>query len=120
MNKELKLIDYTAVKEAKQVMRDRFAIMVKYFIEDTENYLLEIEKGLENDDIQAILLPAHTIKSAARQMGAQRVSSVAKTLEFLCRDAIASSGTININFNKLYEQLKEEFELVVPELSKLE
>ena len=46
MNEQLEVLNMSIVEEARELMSDRFPMMVKYFLEDTQMYLEEIEKGV--------------------------------------------------------------------------
>ena len=46
-NLPLDIINMKTIAEAKALMNDRFPMMVKYFLEDMQIYLEEIEKGVQ-------------------------------------------------------------------------
>lgn len=106
-NSQLLYLDTAAVAKAKSMMKRRFATMIEYFLEDTQNYIEQINKGIENSDYSAMVVPAHTIKSSSRQMGAIVVSDLSKELEALARAEEASFEKIR----ELTEQLQEQFDL---------
>lgn len=81
------LLDPAALQEAKVTMRDKFPLMVTYFLEDTNNYIRAIAQGVAERKMEAIVLPAHTAKSASRQIGAARMVAIAKAIEFTAREA---------------------------------
>lgn len=89
------LLDPEAIREAKTVMREKFPAMVGYFIEDTAGYIASIEKALAEGNPEAMVPPAHTAKSSCRQMGASRLSALAKSIEFIARSAVSSGGTLD-------------------------
>lgn len=118
-NAQIDIINMNTVAEAKALMNDRFPMMVKYFLEDTQMYLEEIERGVQEKNVEMAISPAHTIKSSAKQLGAERVSSIAKAIEELCRN-ISERGVPGIGeLEMLYTQLKKEVDVVTPELNKL-
>lgn len=103
----LQYLDSAVVAKAKAMMKRRFSTMVEYFLEDTQNYIEQILQGIEDGDYNAIVVPAHTIKSTSRQMGAIVVSDLSKELEALARTEEASLEKIR----ELAEQLQEQFDL---------
>lgn len=103
----LQYLDTAIVAKAKAMMKRRFSTMIEYFLEDTQNYIEQILQGIEQGDYNAIVVPAHTIKSTSRQMGAIVVSDLSKELEALARTEEASFETIR----ELAEQLQEQFDL---------
>ncbi len=119
MAQQLDILNLNAVNEAKNLMKDRFHMMVKYFLEDTEMYMQEIEKGVRERKAQIALSPAHTIKSSAKQLGVERVSDTAKQLEFLCREMIENNNEDYQLMEELHGKLKDEVKIAIPELNKL-
>lgn len=73
MNEQLEVLNMSVVEEARELMSERFPMMVKYFLEDTQMYLEEIERGVKENNAEIAISPAHTIKSSAKQLGAERV-----------------------------------------------
>ena len=118
-NAQTDIINMNTIVEAKSLMNDRFPMMVKYFLEDTQMYLEEIEKGVQQKNVEMAISPAHTIKSSAKQLGAERVSSVAKAIEELCRNISENGSSGFTEFETLYNQLKKEVDIATPELKKL-
>lgn len=119
MNEQLEVLNMSIVEEAKELMSDRFPMMVKYFLEDTQMYLEEIEKGVKENNAEIAISPAHTIKSSAKQLGAERISDASKSIEEICRDIVENRNNDFQQFEKLYGELKEEIEAATPELTKL-
>ena len=119
MNEQLEVINMSVVEEARELMSERFPMMVKYFLEDTQMYLEEIERGVKENNAEIAISPAHTIKSSAKQLGAERVSDVSRAIEEICRE-IAENGNNDFQqFERLCGELKEEIEAATPELNKL-
>lgn len=90
------LIDFNALAEAKEMMKAKFPTMVEYYIEDSANYIALIHEGMKASSVERMISPAHTLKSSSRQMGALRVSAIAKEIEALARDQ-TSAGTEDIH-----------------------
>jgi len=118
-NEQIDIINMKTVSEAKVLMNDRFPMMVKYFLEDTQMYLEEIEKGVQTKNVEMAISPAHTIKSSAKQLGVDRVSIIAKDIEELCRNILENGVSGFAEFEILYSQLKKEVDIATPELNKL-
>ena len=116
---DLETINLSIVEEAKDLMNDRFPTMVKYFIEDTEMYMSEIERAVNDKNFETALAPAHTIKSSAKQLGAEKVSDVASHIEHLAREMIDNNGDDFDALDKLYQELQQEFEAATPLLEQV-
>ncbi len=119
MSEQLEILNMSIVEEAKELMSDRFPMMVTYFLEDTQMYLEEIEKAVSENNAEIAISPAHTIKSSAKQLGAERVSEISKAIEEQCRNITENGNEDFQQFKKKYEDLKEEINAVTPELTKL-
>jgi HPt (histidine-containing phosphotransfer) domain-containing protein len=118
-DKQMDVINMQIVQEARGLMNDRFPTMVKYFLEDTQMYLEEIAKAVKEKNVEMIISPAHTIKSSSKQLGAERVSGVAKDLEELCRNILENKAPGLDRLETLYGELKKEVDMAHLELSKL-
>ena len=114
MTQQSEIINIQALDTARHLLGDRFSIIIKYFLEDTEMYSSEIEKGLKEKNIRIISSSAHTIKSSAKQLGIDRVSEVAKQMEILCREIIDSNNQNWERLEKLYNSLNKELEKAIP------
>ena len=118
MTQESEIINIQALDTARNLLGDRFSIIIKYFLEDTEMYSSEIAKGLKEKNIRIISSSAHTIKSSAKQLGIDRVSEVAKQIEGLSQEIIDTNNQNWEGLEELYHKLKDELEKAIPELSK--
>lgn len=119
MSNNLEIVNLSIVEEAKELMGDRFPTMVKYFLEDTEMYVSEIERGVGEKNAELALSPAHTIKSSAKQLGAERVSDLAKQIEAHCRDIQDGDDEDYEQLDRLFQDLKEEIEAATPMLEEI-
>ncbi len=119
MIQQLEIINTSTVNTTKDLMGDRFPMMIKYFLEDLQMYMEEIARGLKEKNIQIVLSSSHTIKSSAKQLGVDRVSDVAKQLETLCREMIDANKQEFLSLEELSGKLKNEIILATPELNKL-
>ncbi len=80
------ILDETIIAEAKQMMQAKFSIMAQYYFEDSDGYIAAIRDSIAHQRMDEVVSPAHTLKSSSRQMGALRVSELAKQIEHLARD----------------------------------
>ncbi len=103
----LQFLDANIVAKARKMMKRRFPTMIEYFLEDTQGYIDQIRKGLSQEDVSQLVVPSHTIKSSARQMGALEVSDLAKEIEALAR----TENTHLKEIAALTDQLQEQFDL---------
>ena len=101
------ILDDKILLEAKSLMKDKFNLMVDYFVEDTGNYIADINSGFVDCHYDKIRGAAHTIKSSSRQLGALQLSELGKSIEELAksesRDAIEK---ILPDLNKIFDETK--------------
>lgn len=107
------IIDYRMLDEARALLKDKFDTLLGCYIEDVENYIMEIQDAAISKNIQNMVLPAHTIKSTSKRMGALRLSDIAKDLELAAREAAnanhegAFSADIMANIQSITSVFKE-------------
>ena len=65
-----------------------FARILSYFREDGEKAVEKIEAAMHRRDAVGLVIPAHTMKSEARQFGAEPLGALAEEIEFGARRAI--------------------------------
>jgi len=103
------ILDMTAIAEAKAMMKAKFPTMVQYFLEDSESYIASIREGIAAVSAEKIVSPAHTLKSSARQMGAMRVSEIAKDMEALAREQSSAGNNDMQAFAAMLPKLETAF-----------
>jgi HPt (histidine-containing phosphotransfer) domain-containing protein len=118
MTQESEIINIEAFDAARNLLGERFSVIIKYFLEDTEVYIAEIAKGLKEKNIRIIFSSSHTIKSSAKQLGIDRLSDVAKQAESLSQEMMDSGNQAWEDLEGLYNKLKNELDKAIPELNK--
>jgi HPt (histidine-containing phosphotransfer) domain-containing protein len=118
MTQESEIINIEALETARNLLGERFSVIIKYFLEDTEVYIAEIAKGLKEKNIRIIFSSSHTIKSSAKQLGIDRLSDVAKQTESLSLEMMDSGNQAWEDLERLYNKLKNELDKAIPELNK--
>ena len=97
------LLDTAAVDEARSMFKAKFPTMAGYYFEDAEGYVANIRDAVSAGNVQAIVTPAHTLKSSSRQMGASGVSDIAKEIEANAREASQGIGWFVTQLDRLEE-----------------
>ncbi len=103
------ILDMTAIAEAKATMKAKFPTMVQYFLEDAETYIGNVREGISLVSAEKIVSPAHTLKSSSRQMGAMRMSDIAKEMEALAREQSSSGKNDMPPFTEMLVKLEKAF-----------
>lgn len=65
-----------------------FVRILGYFREDGEKAVSKIEEAMHRRDSISLVLPAHTLKTEARQFGADPLGELAEEIEFAGRRAV--------------------------------
>jgi HPt (histidine-containing phosphotransfer) domain-containing protein len=82
------VVDWIVFCAARSELGAGFARILSYFREDGEKAVSRIEAAMHARDTAGLVLPAHTMKSEARQFGAEPLGALAEEIEFGARRAI--------------------------------
>jgi len=82
------LVDWTIHGRTRAQLGAAFVRILGYFREDGDKSVDRIEEAIHRRDATGLILPAHTIKTEARQFGAEPLGAVAEEIEFAARRAI--------------------------------
>ncbi|HYD38856.1 MAG TPA: Hpt domain-containing protein [Allosphingosinicella sp.] len=82
------IVDWTVFCAARSELGAGFARILSYFKEDGEKAVDRIEAAMHARDTTRLVLPAHTMKSEARQFGAEPLGALAEEIEFTARRAL--------------------------------
>mgnify|MGYP002147647703 CR=1 FL=1 len=78
------------VEDLQEMMGSDYQSLVRIYLEDSPKLIHQIQIALDNRDCQALVAPAHTLKSSSANLGAMALSDIAKNIEKSAR-----SGDIN-------------------------
>ncbi len=93
---DMTILDEAILEEVKNAMGEKFSKVINFFLEDTVMYSDQIKKGLDNNDIEDVIKGSHTIKSSSQQLGALKISAIAKDIELKGREiSEKKQGTID-------------------------
>ena len=84
------LIDWTKFAQMRAELGANFVRILGYFREDGAKAVAQIEEAMHRKDTAALVIPSHTIKSEARQFGAELLGQLAEEIEFAARSALES------------------------------
>jgi HPt (histidine-containing phosphotransfer) domain-containing protein len=79
------IIDWTVFSRTRAELGAGFVRILGYFREDGEKAIARIEEAMQRRDAVALVSPAHTLKSEARQFGAEPLGELAEEIEFTAR-----------------------------------
>ncbi|MDB5679971.1 Hpt domain-containing protein [Sphingomonas bacterium] len=82
------LVDWTAFQAARSELGAGFVRILGYFREDGVKSVAAIEEAMRNGNAAALVLPAHTLKGESRQFGAEPLSALAESIEYIARACV--------------------------------
>ncbi len=103
-------LDMAAALERVEGDRDLLEELVRLFMDQCPINMKEIREAVAAGDANVLLRLAHTLKGAAMNLGALKVSEAAQSLEDQARTGDLGSAA------SLFENLAKEIELLLPEL----
>ena len=84
------LIDWAKFARMRTQLGADFIRILGYFREDGEKSVDKIVDAMHRRDATALVIPAHTLKTEARQFGAVPLGELAEEIEFAGRRAVES------------------------------
>jgi HPt (histidine-containing phosphotransfer) domain-containing protein len=79
------IVDWALFEKNRTELGPGFIRIISYFREDGAKSLAQIEQAMREENATALVLPAHTIKGEARQLGAEPLAVVAELIEKTAR-----------------------------------
>lgn len=82
------IVDWEAFTAARTELGSGFVRILGYFREDGTASVDKIERAMRDEDTIALVIPAHTLKSEARQFGADPLGDIAESIEMTARRSV--------------------------------
>ncbi len=97
-------VDRAVLEELYEIMVDDFSDLLISYLDAAPGLIREIEAGILDGDTQQVILPAHSLKSSSANVGAMKLSALARRMELAARqgDLAAVTGA--------FEQLNQSFD----------
>ena len=73
------------VQDLREIMGAEFSSLVNVFLEDAPRSLARLAASAATSDIDALVAPAHSLKSTSANLGAMELSAMAKHIEHSAR-----------------------------------
>jgi HPt (histidine-containing phosphotransfer) domain-containing protein len=84
------LVDWDEFRATRAQLGAAFVRILGYFREDGTKSVAVIEEAMRARDARGLDRPAHTLKSEARQFGAERLGALAEDIEMFGRRCVES------------------------------
>jgi HPt (histidine-containing phosphotransfer) domain-containing protein len=82
------IVDWSIFSRTRSELGPGFVRILGYFREDGEKSVAKIEEAMHRRDATGLVIPAHTLKTEARQFGAEPLGNLAEEIEFSARRSI--------------------------------
>jgi len=79
------IVDWVHFERSRAELGPGFIRILGYFREDGIKSVAQIEQAMREQNTAALVIPAHTLKGEARQLGAEPLASVAELIESTAR-----------------------------------
>jgi HPt (histidine-containing phosphotransfer) domain-containing protein len=86
---ELPIIDQAVLDELRQSVGGDEAFVVELataYLAEGQGHIDQVTEALARGDIEAMVRPAHTLKSSSAALGAARLSQICKEIEHAARE----------------------------------
>lgn len=84
----LPLVDWKSFSRTRAQLGGSFIRILGYFVEDGLKSVEAIERAMRANNAAAMVLPAHTLKSEARQFGGERLGQLSEDIEMFARQCV--------------------------------
>jgi HPt (histidine-containing phosphotransfer) domain-containing protein len=106
-------LDTSVIGDLVDVMGDEFPDLVRVYLEDTPKNVALLEQAARQRSMEGIIAPSHSLKSTSANLGALRLSELAKRLEHGARTGELTEPLA------LVGELKREYQQVASALTEL-
>ncbi|MGN6691278.1 MAG: Hpt domain-containing protein [Sphingopyxis sp.] len=110
------LVDWDEFRATRAQLGAAFVRILGYFREDGTKSVAVIEEAMRARDARGLVMPAHTLKSEARQFGAERLGMLAEDIEIFARHCVEAQVSPEeylprvVTLRPLFEQTLEALE----------
>lgn len=110
------VVDWAHFEKSRTELGPAFIRILSYFKEDGVKSIAQIELAMREQNTTALVIPAHTLKGEARQLGAEPVAKLAELIETTARLCIETHRFPDelvpqvVDLRKLFNETVELFE----------
>ena len=110
------IVDWALFEKNRAELGPGFIRILSYFREDGSKSLDQIDRAMRDENTTALVIPAHTIKGEARQLGAEPIAKIAERIESTARLCIETHRFPDelvpqvVELRKLFSQTVEAFD----------
>ena len=116
MNDVQEMVDWVQFERSRAELGPGLIRILGYFREDGVKSLGQIEQAMREQNTPALVIPAHTLKGEARQLGAEPLAKIAELIESTARFCVETHRFPDelvkdvVELRKVFEQTVELFD----------
>jgi HPt (histidine-containing phosphotransfer) domain-containing protein len=107
-------VDQEVIQDLLEMMGNEFTDLVRVYLEDTPKSIGLLERAAARGDVEGMIAPAHSLKSTSANLGALRLSDMAKRMEHGARSSQLGGEPM-----LMVAEVSSEFQRVAGELKRL-
>ena len=110
------IVDWEHFEKSRTELGSGFIRILSYFKEDGVKSISQIEQAMRDENTVALVIPSHTLKGEARQLGAEPLAKIAELIETTARFCVESHRFPDelvpevVQLRALFDQTVELFE----------
>ncbi|HEU4809082.1 MAG TPA: Hpt domain-containing protein [Sphingomicrobium sp.] len=110
------IVDWVHFERSRTELGPGFIRILSYFREDGTKSVAEIEQAMREQNTPGLVIPAHTLKGEARQLGAEPLAKIAELIESTARFCVETHRFPDelvkdvVELRKMFEQTVELFD----------
>ena len=110
------IVDWGHFEKSRSELGPGFIRILSYFKEDGVKSIAQIEEAMHEQNTIALVMPAHTLKGEARQLGAEPVAKIAELIETTARFCVENGRFPDelvpevVELRRMFNQTVELFE----------
>ena len=110
------IVDWGHFEKSRTELGPGFIRILSYFKEDGVKSIAQIEQAMREQNTTALVIPAHTLKGEARQLGAEPLAKIAELIETTARFCVETHRFPDelvpevVELRKLFNQTIELFD----------
>ena len=85
---QIPIVDEAIINELFEIMEEQTLTLINSYLINSRPQIEKIEAATKNFDLEALLLPAHSLKSSSANVGAMAVSTLAEQIELKAREGL--------------------------------
>ena len=75
------VLDQKVLSELREIMEDDYVSLLRTYLRNAPQLLGAIRVAIARDDVEAVVIPVHSLKSSSANVGAMDLSALARDME---------------------------------------